>query len=235
MPIKTIMEERVQKIMAASGVASRRNCEDLIEQGRVKINGKKAKLGDKADAIQDFITVDGQILQMQKKVYYAFNKPKGCVTSLKQKGKKTIMDLLKFEEKVFPVGRLDENTEGLLLLTNDGELANRIMHPRYNTYKTYYVVLDKKLKIPGHLNRMKLDGKTIKIKKYKILSNGLEITIHEGQKHVVKRIFAKLGYKVQELKRLQVANIHLGNLRTGKIRPLRRKELKELRTLLKMG
>ncbi|MBW2986537.1 rRNA pseudouridine synthase [Candidatus Woesearchaeota archaeon] len=229
------MEERVQKIMAASGVASRRKCEELIEQGRVKINGKKAKLGDKADAIQDFITLDGQILQMQRKVYYAFNKPKGYVTSLKQKGKKTIMDLLKFEEKVFPVGRLDENTEGLLLLTNDGELANRIMHPRYKTYKTYYVVLDRQFKHAGLLNRITLDGKPLKIKKYLLQTEGLQITIHEGQKHVVKRIFAKLGYKVQELKRLQVANIKLGNLRTGKVRPLRRKELKELRTLLKMS
>jgi len=229
------MEERVQKIMAASGIASRRKCEELIEQGRVKINSKKAKLGDKADAIQDFITVDGKILQMQKKVYFAFNKPKGFVTSLKQKGKKTIMDLIKVDEKIFPVGRLDENTEGLLILTNDGELANRIMHPRYKTFKTYIVVLDKKFTNPGRLNRIMLDGKQVKIKRYRMLPQGIEIIIHEGKKHIVKRIFSKLGYKVQALKRIQVANIRLGNLRPGKIRPLRKKELKELRALLKMS
>ena len=217
------MEERVQKIMAASGIASRRKCEELIEQGRVKINSKKAKLGDKADAVQDFITVDGEILQMQKKVYFAFHKPKGYVTSLKQKGKKTIMDLIKVDEKVFPVGRLDENTEGLLILTNDGEMANRIMHPRYRTFKTYIVVLDKKFTNPGRLNRIMLDGKSVKIKRYRMLPHGIEVIIHEGKKHIVKRIFAKLGYKVQELKRIQVANIRLGNLRPGKIRPLRKK------------
>lgn len=229
------MEDRVQKIMAAAGIASRRKCEELIEQGRVKINGKKAKLGDKADAVQDFITVDGKILQMQKKVYFAFNKPKGYVTSLKQKGKKTIMDLINVDEKIFPVGRLDENTEGLLILTNDGELANRIMHPRYQTFKTYIAVLDKKFTNPGRLNRITLDGKPVKIKRYRMLPQGIEIMIHEGKKHIVKRIFAKLGYKVQALKRIQVANIKLGNLKPGKIRPLRRKELRELRTLLKMG
>lgn len=229
------MEERVQKIMAAAGIASRRKCEELIENGRVKINGKKAKLGDKADAIQDFITVDGKILQMQKKVYFAFHKPKGYVTSLKQKGKKTIMDLINVDEKIFPVGRLDENTEGLLILTNDGELANRIMHPRYKTFKTYIVVLDKKFTNPGRLNRIMLDNKPVKIKRYRMLPEGIEIIIHEGKKHIVKRIFSKLGYKVQALKRTQVANIRLGNLRPGKIRPLRKKELRELRTLLKMS
>jgi 23S rRNA pseudouridine2605 synthase len=228
------MEERVQKIMAAAGIASRRKCEELIEQGRVKVDGRKAKLGDKADAEMDLITVDGEILQMQKKAYYVFNKPKGYVTSLKQPGKKTIMKLIKVEEKVFPVGRLDENTEGLLILTNDGDLANKIMHPRYQTYKTYQVVLDKRFKDYDKLNRIILDGKKIKIKKYRPLPKGVEITIHEGKKHIVKRIFAKLGYKVQELKRTQVANIKLGKLNKGKTRTFTKKELKELRALLKM-
>ncbi|MBW3001737.1 rRNA pseudouridine synthase [Candidatus Woesearchaeota archaeon] len=228
------MEERLQKILAAAGVASRRKCEEFIEQGRVKVNGKRIKLGDKADAELDVITLDGEILQPEKKVYYAFNKPTGYVTSLKQKGKKVIMDLINTEEKVFPVGRLDENAEGLLLLTNDGELANKIMHPRYQTYKTYHVVLDKKFKDYNKLTRIILDGKKIKLKSYRKLPKGVEIIIHEGKKHIVKRIFAKLGYKVQELKRTQVANIRLGNLRKGKIRHLTRKELRELKSLLKM-
>ena len=220
--------------MAAAGIASRRKCEELIEQGKVKVDGRKAKLGDKADAELDLITVNGEILQPQKKAYYVFNKPKGFVTSLKQPGKKTIMQLIKVEEKVFPVGRLDENTEGLLILTNDGDLANKIMHPRYQTYKTYQAMLDRKFRDFNKLNRINLDGKRIKIKKYRPLPKGVEITIHEGKKHVVKRIFAKLGYKVQELKRIQVANIKLGKLNKGKIRTFTKKELKELRALLKM-
>ena len=228
------MEERVQKILAAAGVASRRKCEELIAQGRVKVNDKRIKLGDKADEELDVITLDGEILQPQKKVYLAFNKPKGYVTSLKQKGKRVIMDLIKTEEKIFPVGRLDENAEGLLILTNDGELANKIMHPRYQTYKTYQVVLDKKFRDENKLNRIVLDGKKIKIKRYRRLPKGMEITIHEGKKHIVKRIFAKLGYKVQELKRTQMANIRLGKLNRGKTRPLTKKELRELRALLKM-
>jgi len=228
------MEERVQKILAAAGVASRRKCEEMIAQGRVKVNDKRVKLGDKADEELDVITLDGEILQPQKKVYLAFNKPTGYVTSLKQKGKKVIMDLINVEEKVFPVGRLDENAEGLLLLTNDGELANRIMHPRYQTYKTYQVVLDKKFRDESKLNRIVLDGKKINIKRYRRLPKGMEIVIHEGKKHVVKRIFAKLGYKVQELKRTQIANVHLGQLNKGKTRPLTKKELRELKSLLKM-
>ncbi len=228
------MEERVQKILAAAGVASRRKCEELIAQGRVKVNDKRIKLGDKADEELDVITLDGEILQPQRKVYLAFNKPKGYVTSLKQKGKKVIMDLIKTEEKIFPVGRLDENSEGLLILTNDGELANRIMHPRYQTYKTYQVVLDKKFRDENKLNRINLDGKRIKIQRYRRLPQGMEVVIHEGKKHVVKRIFAKLGYKVQELKRTQIANIRLGKLNRGKVRPLTKNELRELRALLKM-
>lgn len=228
------MEERVQKILAAAGIASRRKCEELIAQGRVKVNGKKIKLGDKADAELDVITLDGEILQPEKKVYYAFNKPTGYVTSLNQKGKHVIMGLIEIPEKVFPVGRLDENSEGLLLLTNDGELANRIMHPRYRTYKTYQVTLDKRFKDYDKLNRIVLDGKKVNIKRYRKLPKGVEITLHEGKKHIVKRIFAKLGYKVQTLKRTQVANIELGNLKPGRYRPLTKKELRELKSSLKM-
>lgn len=228
------MEERVQKILAAAGIASRRKCEDLIAQGRVKVNGKKIKLGDKADAIQDLITLDGQIVQPENKVYFVLNKPKGYVTSMKQSGKKTIKELIKTSERVFPVGRLDETSEGLLLLTNDGELANKIMHPRYETYKTYHVVLDKKFKHHNRLTSIKIDGKKVKIKRYRNLPKGIEIVIHEGKKHIVKRIFAKLGYKVQELNRVQVANIKLKNLGKGKIRSLTKKELRELRSLLKI-
>ena len=224
----------MQKILAAAGIASRRKCESLIVQGRVKVNGKKIKLGDKADAIQDLITLDGKIIQPENKVYFVLNKPRDYVTSMKQSGKKTIKELIKIPERVFPVGRLDENAEGLLLLTNDGELANKIMHPRYETYKTYHVVLDKKFKHHNRLTSIKIDGKKVKIKRYRNLPKGIEIVIHEGKKHIVKRIFAKLGYKVQELKRVQVANIKLKNLSKGKMRALTKKELRELRSLLKI-
>lgn len=228
------MEERVQKTLAAAGIASRRKCEDLIAQGRVKVNDKKIKLGDKADIDYDVITLDDRVIKPEKKVYYALNKPRGYVTSMKEKGKQVVKELIKIEEKVFPVGRLDENAEGLLILTNDGELANRIMHPRYQTSKTYEVVLDKKFKDYNKLMSIILDGKKVKVKYYRKLPRGVEITIHEGKKHVVKRIFIKLGYKVTELKRTRIANIELGNLSKGKHRPLTKKELSELRQILKI-
>ena len=224
----------MQKTLAAAGIASRRKCEDLIAQGRVKVNDKKIKLGDKADIDYDVITLDDRVIKPEKKVYYALNKPRGYVTSMKEKGKQVVKELIKIEEKVFPVGRLDENAEGLLILTNDGELANRIMHPRYQTSKTYEVVLDKKFKDYNKLMSIILDGKKVKVKYYRKLPRGVEITIHEGKKHVVKRIFIKLGYKVTELKRTRIANIELGNLSKGKHRPLTKKELSELRQILKI-
>ncbi|MEM4263368.1 MAG: pseudouridine synthase [Candidatus Woesearchaeota archaeon] len=227
------MEERVQKIMSAAGIAARRKCEELIRQGRVKVNGITIKLGDKADPEKDIISVDDKIIRPEKKVYLALNKPKGYVTSLAEPGKRTIKELIKIPQKVFPVGRLDADAEGLLILTNDGELANRIAHPRFMTYKTYQVTLDRPFTDFGRLKRgITIEGRLVKIKYYKPIKNGIEITIHEGRKHIVKKIFEKIGYKVKKLMRVQIANIKLGNLGLGKTRFLSREELNELRAIV---
>lgn len=227
------MEERVQKIMSAAGIAARRKCEELILQGAVKVNGMTIKLGEKADPEQDIITVRDRIIQPEKKVYLALNKPRGYVTSLSEPGKRTIKELIKIPQKVFPVGRLDMDAEGLLILTNDGELANRIAHPRFMTYKTYQVELDRIFMDFGRLTRgITIEGRRVKIKYYRPLKRGVEITIHEGRKHVVKKIFEKMGYHVKRLTRTQIANIRLGSLGSGKARALSREELNGLRALV---
>lgn len=227
------MEERVQKLMSAAGIAARRKCEELILQGRVKVNGITIKLGDKADPERDIISVDSKLIQPEKKVYLALNKPRGYVTSLAEPGKRTIKELIKVPQKVFPVGRLDMDAEGLIILTNDGELANRIAHPRFMTYKTYQVELDRTFMDFGRLNRgITIDGRLVKIKYYRPLKKGVEITIHEGRKHIVKNIFEKMGYHVKRLTRTQIANIRLGNLGSGKTRFLSRDELNSLRALV---
>src|SRR3989344_998736 len=141
------MLERVQKILAAAGIDSRRRCEVLIAQGKVSVNNKIIKLGDKADVEKDLISVDGKIIRPEKKVYILLNKPKRYITAVSDPAdRKTVLDIVDVEEKVFPVGRLDRDSRGLVLLTNDGELANRITHPRYGVEKTYVVTVREKLK-----------------------------------------------------------------------------------------
>ncbi len=229
------MEERVQKIMSAAGIAARRKCEELIAHGRVKVNGQVIGLGDKADPENDIITVDNKTIQPEKKVYLILNKPRGYVTSLAEPGKRTIKELIKIPQKVFPVGRLDMDAEGLIFLTNDGELANRIAHPRFMTYKTYQVELDRAFMEFGRLNRgITIEGKLVKIKYYRPMQKGVEIIIHEGRKHIVKRIFEKMGYYVKRLTRTQIANISLRGLKPGKTRFLSRDELNSLKSMVNM-
>lgn len=227
------MEERVQKIMSAAGIAARRKCEELILQGRVKVNGMTIKLGENADPEKDIISVDNRLIQPEKKVYLILNKPRGYVTSLAEPGKRTIKELIKIPQKVFPVGRLDMDAEGLLILTNDGELANRVAHPRFMTYKTYQVELDRTFMDFGRLTRgITIEGRLVRIKYYAPLKRGVEITIHEGRKHIVKKLFEKMGYHVKRLTRTQIANIRLGSLSLGKTRALSREELNGLRALV---
>ncbi|MFT4310911.1 MAG: pseudouridine synthase, partial [Candidatus Woesearchaeota archaeon] len=139
--------ERVQKILSNRGVCSRRKAEDLIAQQKVQVNGVTIGLGDKAGPT-DTITVEGKTIQQQKKIYIKFNKPMHCVTAVSDAHKKTVMDFIKIKERIFPVGRLDENTSGLLILTNDGDYANNIMHPRYEINKTYRVSTQRNLSPP---------------------------------------------------------------------------------------
>jgi 23S rRNA pseudouridine2605 synthase len=226
-------KERVQKLMAYAGVASRRKCEEIIQQGRVKVNGRTIHIGDTAYP-NDTITVDGRELKKQEKVYIMLHKPKGYVTTAKEThGMKTVMQLIRTPQRVYPVGRLDKNTEGLLLLTNDGELANKITHPRHGVWKTYEAWLDKPFKHQEFL----LKGITIEQHRVVPVIVSIEgkkvvLKLHEGQKHVVRIMFEKFGYDVVRLLRTQVASLSLGKLARGTYRELKKTELDYLRKIL---
>ncbi len=231
--------ERVQKILANNGVCSRRDGERMIEQGRVKVNDKLIKLGDKADLNKDTITVDNIPVKPKNKLYLAYNKPRGVITALYDLfDRKTLTDTLPMKERIFHIGRLDRDVSGLLLLTNDGELANRIMHPRYEVKKTYFVNLDKRLKPEDRAAIEKgvylKEGRTSKCK---VIVQGpmrVLLEVHEGKNKIVKRIFNEVGYNVNKLRRIKVANIELGNLKPGQWRDLTKQELSTLKKILHM-
>ena len=231
------MLERVQKILAHAGIASRRKCEDLIATGSVTVNGKKIKLGDHADLATDDIRVDGvRVKHEELKKYYAVNKPYGVVSTVSDpEGRPTVMDLVPRGARVYPVGRLDRDAEGLLIMTNDGELANLLMHPRYETVKTYHVTLNREID-PESIQKLKKGvrvwGKTVHLDRLLVHTPvNVELALHEGMKHVVKLLFKNIGYRVVRLKRTQVANILLGDLASRSCRELTRKELAELKQL----
>ncbi|MCK4670303.1 MAG: rRNA pseudouridine synthase [Nanoarchaeota archaeon] len=207
------MQQRLQKIMSEAGIASRRKSEELIEKGLVKVNGKIATLGDKADPKIDKIEVKNKPIKLEKKIYIIINKPKDILCSVSDdRGRKTIVQLVKTKEKIYPVGRLDLDTEGILILTNDGDFANQIIHPRYNIKKTYQATLDKPLLLKDLLKLKK--GLTIedrKVNVFDLKQKNKEITlaIHEGRKHIIKKLFEKLGYKIERLKRIAIGNLTL--------------------------
>lgn len=236
------MEERLQKILAAAGIASRREAEKIILAGRVKVNGKVIKeLGCKFDAARCRITVDGNAIAAEKKVYYLFYKPRGVVTTMADPQKRrTVADFMQeLPERVFPVGRLDYNTEGLLLMTNDGELAQKLMHPSHEVNKTYLV------KVPGIVPQEKLDVLRVGVK----LEDGMtapavvnlrtydhernctlfDITIHEGRNRQVRRMCDFIGFPVRDLKRIKLGPLNLSGLSKGKFRQLTEAELAELK------
>ena len=203
--------------MAHAGVASRRKCEDMIVEGLVKVNGKTVKLGDQADE-KDKITVKGNLIQREKMVYIILNKPKGVICSVGDyNGRKTIMDLVKCKERVFHVGRLDMDSEGLIILTNDGDFANDIIHPSRNVKKTYHVILDNVLR-KDDFKRLRdgvvVDGKEVIVFDPKSAGQEVGLSIHEGRKHIIKNLFQVLGYKVVALKRIAIGNLEL-NLNSG--------------------
>ena len=224
------MMERVQKLLTNYGYCSRRDAEELIARGRVKVNGRVISLGEKASE-KDTIAVDGKIVQKEKKVYLIFHKPTGCVTALRDERYKTVMDIVKIRERVFPIGRLDGDTSGLLLLTNDGDFANRIMHPRYEIKKAYQAEID------GILNEndIKQIERGIFIEGRKTAPAAIrkggriyEITIHEGRKHIVKKIFAQQGYKVERLMRTRIGPIIIGNMKPKDVRRLTPQEVRQV-------
>lgn len=234
--------ERLQKFLAQAGVASRRKSEEIILEGRVKVNGKIVKeLGVKVDPNKDQITVDGKpIKQPEKKVYLMINKPRGYVSTVEdEKGRKTVLDLLdNVKERVYPVGRLDYDSEGLLLLTNDGELTYALTHPKHEIGKTYRVRVKG---IPSvekleHLARgVELeDGVTAPARVFLThVLNGnalLEITIHEGRNRQVRRMCEKIGHPVIRLVRTHVGPLEMRKLGSGEVRTLSIRELNAIKS-----
>ncbi len=229
------MEERLQKILASRGVASRRKAEELIEAGHVSVNGVKATLGDKADPDKDIIKVKGARLPGRGDlVYIMLNKPRGYITSMSdEKGRPTVVELVQdIGERVYPVGRLDWDSEGLLLLTNDGDFANTVAHPSNNKEKTYIVTVEgnveralEKLRSP-----MVIDGYKIRPAKVDIIApDRLSIKIKEGRNRQVRKMCAASGLTVLTLKRTAIGNVELGKLKLGTWRDLTRQEIDSLK------
>lgn len=232
--------ERLQKIIAQSGYTSRRNAEKLITEGKVLVNGKIVNtLGAKAE-YSDTIEVEGKTIStFEDKVYILLNKPRGIISSASdEKGRKTVVDLIDTDKRIYPVGRLDYDTTGLLILTNDGELANKLMHPKGNIPKTYLAKINgiidaeaiNKLKKGVEVEGKKVNIVDFKVKKKDFNSNMtyISITIIEGRNHIVKNLFKELGYLVEKLTRTNYAFLDLGNLKSGEYRYLTIKEVKKL-------
>ena len=229
---------RINRYLATCGVASRRASEKLITAGRVTVNGQRVKeLSLIVDEKNDVVRVDGKQVHPQRtKVYILFNKPRGIITTARDElGRKTVFDIVKVRERVFPVGRLDRNSEGLLLLTNDGELAHRLLHPRFEIRKTYRVKLNRPLEDPD-LEKL-ADGveledgsmATCRARFYADDPLRIEVQIHEGRKHIVRRLFTAIGYDVKALKRTQFGPLALKDLRRSQWRLLSPTELFHLR------
>ncbi|PIN80735.1 pseudouridine synthase [Candidatus Woesearchaeota archaeon CG10_big_fil_rev_8_21_14_0_10_30_7] len=228
--------ERVQKLLAKAGIGSRRYCETLIDQGKVKVNSQIIKLGDKA-TMNDEIRVNNELVKLEKKIYLMLNKPPGYISSTvkKEHGIKTIMSLVHSKERVFPVGRLDKNSQGLMLLTNDGELSNKITHPSFNVEKEYIVWTAQTFKHAQKLTNLTIEGRKLDIKKLDVeTSKRIRLVIHEGRKHILRIAFRSLGYKILRLKRVRIASLELTNLKQGTCRELSKHELASLRTQLKL-
>lgn len=236
--------ERLQKIIANSGYCSRRKAEELILDGKVKVNGETINtLGSKA-SYADTIIINGVTLKLEPKEYVLLYKPRGVVSSVHDdKGRKTVVDIVESENRLYPVGRLDYDTSGLLLLTNDGELTNLLIHPSHEVEKVYVVKIEEAVSpklVKSLENGVLIDGKKtgkakVKIKKIdkKKKSSLIELTIYEGKNHQVKKMFEAIGYKVSKLKREKFAGLSLDGLKSGEYRHLNIKEVKKLYAVAK--
>ena len=232
--------ERLQKVIANSGFTSRRKAEDLIKSGKVFVNGERiTELGTKVN-YSDAVEVNGTMIkQSEDKVYYLLNKPRGVISSSSDEvGRTTVVDLIDTEKRIYPIGRLDYDTTGLLLLTNDGELANTLMHPKYNVEKKYVAKLNKFFEI-SDLKKLEKGILIDNIKciptRVKIKTNNrekdfsiVEISIVEGRNHIIKKVFNELGYLVDKLSRIEYAFLNLDGLKSGEYRELSIKEVKKL-------
>ena len=235
---------RLQKAIADLGYCSRRKAEELITSGKVYVNGKKiTELGTKVNT-SDEIRIDNEILTYQEKEYYIFNKPREVIcTTSDDKGRKTVLDYFDTDKRIYPVGRLDYDTTGLILLTNDGEFANSMMKPNNKIEKTYIakinVIMTKedmiKLKKGIVIDKIKCVPDRVKVKKIDKKNNTsiVEITIHEGKNHEIKKMFKSLNIDVLKLKRTRYGSLNLGNLQSGKYKKLSIKEVKILYSLIR--
>jgi len=233
--------ERLQKVIAEAGICSRRKAEELIKDGKVKVNNEVATLGMKVDS-KDIISVNGKLIRREEKEYYLLNKPRGVISaSSDDKGRKTVVDLINTNKRIYPVGRLDYDTTGALILTNDGELANLLTHPKNEILKSYYVKMEGKLTgedIHTLERGIKVDGEVlrpdkIKFRKYDKDSNVSFATVilHEGHNHEVKKLFEFVNHPVIKLKRESIDFLTINDLKSGEYRKLNPKEVQKLYNL----
>lgn len=238
------MEERLQKYMASCGIAARRKCEELILLGKVKVNGNIIEeLGFKVNPLKDIVEYDGRVItKEERKVYIMLNKPEDVITSVKdEKDRKTVIDIVKVNERIFPIGRLDYDSSGLILLTNDGELYNKIIHPRVELDKKYVAVvkgevsLDDKEKFESGID---IGGYITAPAKLKMLEyshrkdlSTIEVCIHEGKNRQIRKMCSAINHEVMSLKRVSIGNIRLGQLKKGEYRYLNDEEMKYLMSL----
>lgn len=234
--------ERLQRVLSASGLASRRRAEELIREGRVRVDGQViTEMGVKVDPTRQKVELDGKIIPQQRMRYLLLNKPSGYITTTSdERDRRTVMDLVDVRERVVPVGRLDRPTEGLLLLTNDGDVAHRVMHPSFNIEKEYEALLD------GHPPRqvfdtlargVSIEGETAKPTMLRAIRNTddgtvVRIALHEGRNRIVRRMFESVDYPVLKLLRVRIGPLHLGNIPRGQWRDLTDGELGQLREAL---
>lgn len=231
--------QRLQRVLASAGFGSRRHCEELITEGRVEVDGKSVvELGTQVDPKTAKIYVDGNLLKKQRLVYFLLNKPPGVVTSNKDpQGRTRVIDLIQEPERIFPVGRLDRSSEGLLLLTNDGDLAQQLAHPKFGVRKIYRVTVAGKVDSEKLVQMRKgiyiaeghvaVDG--AKILRHRGKATDLEVVLREGKNREIRRILARLGHKVMTLQRVAIGPLRLGELPRGMYRPLKSDELRRLR------
>ncbi len=236
--------ERLQKYIAACGVTSRRKAEELILNGHVKVNGIIAnELGTKIDPQNDIVTVNDKIITEKNNfIYIKLNKPLGYVTTVTdQFGRKTVLDLINIKERIYPIGRLDYNTSGLLLLTNDGELANKLMHPKYNIYKTYVATVKgqiseealQSLRNGVLIEDYKTSPAKIKLIEFKNYKSTVQVSIYEGKNRQVRKMFDAVGHNVLSLKRISFGEISLNILNLGEWAYLNDSELNFLKKIRK--
>ena len=233
------MNVRLQKFLADAGIASRRASEQLIEEGRVQVNGETIRLlGSRIDTFKDVVLVDGEPVMAKSKLYIAINKPAGYVTTKKdERGRRNVMDLLPDHKRhVNPVGRLDQDTEGPLILTNDGDFSLRLSHPRYGVTKTYVTQVRGKV---THQTIQQLckgifdNGEKLRATKARVLNSNntrsiVELDLNEGKNREIRRLFAHFGHKVERLQRVRIGSVKLGELPPGKWRTLTDSERKSL-------